>query len=149
MIGIRGVMPRRTPYLPIAEYGLIGDTLTAALVARDGSLDWLCLPDVDDPSVFGALLDSERGGRFFVGPAESAESHRAYVGDSAVLRTRHQTAEGVLEVTRPDAAGARRTGRACGHRRRVLRLVEAVEGTPKVAVSISRRVRTTATGSRS
>ncbi len=133
-----GVMPRRTPYLPIAEYGLIGDTLTSALVARDGSLDWLCLPDVDDPSVFGALLDSERGGRFYVGPAERAESHRAYVGDSAVLRTRHRTAEGMLEVSdlmplALDGPDALRPSR------RVLRLVEAVEGTPKVAVSISPR----------
>ncbi len=131
-------MPSRAPYLPIAEYGLIGDTLTAALVSRDGSLDWLCLPDVDDPSIFGALLDSERGGRFYVGPAEPAESRRAYLGDSAVLRTRHETAEGTLEVT-DLMPMALRGADALRPSRRVLRMVEAVEGAPRVAVSLSPR----------
>ncbi len=133
-----GVMPRRDPYLPIAEYGLIGDTLTSALIARDGSLDWLCLPDVDDASVFGALLDAERGGRLFVGPAKPAESTREYVEDSAVLRTCHRTAEGVLEITdlMPLAIGG---ADALRPSRRVLRLVRALEGVPVVAVSISPR----------
>ena len=132
------VIPQREPYQPIAEYGLIGDTLTAALVSRDGSLDWLCLPDIDDASVFGALLDAERGGRFYVGPAEPADSERAYLGDSAVLRTRHATPDGVLEVTDLMPLALKVPG-DLRPSRRVLRLVEAVDGAPEVAVSASPR----------
>ena len=78
-------------YTPIRDYGVIGDRRTAALVGRDGSVDWLCLPDFDGPSVFGALLDDERGGRFRVGPAGGEPGRIAYLGNTNILQTRFPT----------------------------------------------------------
>lgn len=85
-------------HLAIGDYGLIGDMNSAALVSREGSIDWLCFPRFDSPSVFAALLDAEMGGRFDVAVAELAETEQAYVEDTNLLRTRLGTAEGVLEV---------------------------------------------------
>jgi GH15 family glucan-1,4-alpha-glucosidase len=56
-------------YRPIENYGIIGDLHTTALVGMDGSIDWLCLPRHDSPSVFTAILDDEQGGRFAISPA--------------------------------------------------------------------------------
>src|SRR3954452_16570457 len=83
----------------IAEHGLIGDLQTAALVTTDGSIDWFCCPRFDSPSVFGALLDDERGGRILVRPAAgSYRSKQMYHPDTAVLITRFFTEAGVGEV---------------------------------------------------
>ncbi|MWD29392.1 glycoside hydrolase family 15 protein [Aquicoccus sp. SCR17] len=125
-------------YVPIGDYALIGDTLTAALVARDGSLDWLCLPDFDDESWFAALLDSERGGRFFVGAPDPAGIERGYLGHSAVLRSRITTGDGVLQVTDLMPLALDGPDRI-GPTRRVLRFVEAVEGSPRAAIVFAPR----------
>ncbi|HEV7651523.1 MAG TPA: glycoside hydrolase family 15 protein [Actinophytocola sp.] len=83
----------------IAEHGLIGDLQTAALVGTDGAIDWFCCPRFDSPSVFGALLDAERGGRFQVRPASGGyEVKQMYLPDTAVLVTRFITEAGVGEV---------------------------------------------------
>ena len=83
----------------IADHGLIGDLQTAALVTTDGSIDWFCCPRFDSPSVFGALLDDERGGHFRVRPTgEPYTSQQMYHPDTAILITRFMTASGVCEV---------------------------------------------------
>ena len=85
--------------VPIEDYAVIGDTGTAALVSRAGSVDWACLPRFDSPACFSALLGTRDHGRWLLGPAGPATSTRSYVGDSFVLATRHETATGVVEVT--------------------------------------------------
>jgi GH15 family glucan-1,4-alpha-glucosidase len=86
-------------YKPISDYGVIGDMRSAALVSRDGSIDWLCFPRFDSPSVFAALLDHEKGGRFQMRPAGDFSSHQAYVTDTNVLRTQFEASEGRLLLT--------------------------------------------------
>ncbi|MDQ3863996.1 MAG: DUF5911 domain-containing protein, partial [Actinomycetota bacterium] len=85
-------------YLPIEDHGVIGDLHTAALVGTDGSIDWLCLPAFDSPSVFASILDDERGGYFSLRPAHFTRSQQLYLPDTNVLLTRFITPEGVAEV---------------------------------------------------
>jgi GH15 family glucan-1,4-alpha-glucosidase len=87
-------------YPLIAEHGLIGDLQTAALVTTDGSVDWMCLPRFDSPSVFGSLLDKDSGGEFRISPAMGDyTSKQLYIPDTAVLITRFLTEAGVGEIT--------------------------------------------------
>ena len=85
-------------YLPIEDHGIIGDLHTAALVSTDGTIDWLCLPRFDAPSVFASILDDERGGHFSLRPVEYVQSHQLYLPDTNVLLTRFLSPEGVAEV---------------------------------------------------
>src|SRR4030095_2495111 len=76
-------------YAPIEDYGMIGDLHTVALVGKSGSIDFLCLPSFDSPSVFAALLDADRGGRFQIAPQFDDAVHRQlYLPDTNVLLTR-------------------------------------------------------------
>ncbi len=93
-------MPDPAAKHAIGDYGMIGDCRSAALISRYGSLDWLCWPAFDSPSLFAALLDQERGGHFRVTPRGGVRSvRRRYVGDTAVLETEFQTDTGLARVT--------------------------------------------------
>jgi len=76
-------------YPPIEHHGVIGDLHTVALVGMDGSIDFMCLPEFDSPSVFAALLDARQGGRFQVAPLlDEARQKQIYLPDTCVLLTR-------------------------------------------------------------
>ncbi len=85
---------------PISSYGFIGNLGSCALVGLDGSIDWCCLPRLDSPSVFAAILDPDVGGRFRIRPADAGATVRqTYAGETNVLRTEFTTSTGVLLVT--------------------------------------------------
>src|SRR5262245_29932587 len=87
-------------YAPIEDYGIIGDLHTVALVGKNGSIDFLCLTAFDSPSVFAALLDVDRGGRFQIAPQlENAVHRQLYLPDTNVLLTRFLSDSGVAEVS--------------------------------------------------
>jgi GH15 family glucan-1,4-alpha-glucosidase len=86
-------------YSSIDDYGVIGDLHTAALVGADGSIDWLCFPRFDSPSVFAAILDRRKGGAFKIAAASGqAITRQLYAPDTNVLITRFQAPDGVGEV---------------------------------------------------
>ena len=87
------------PYKPISDYGVIGDMHSAALVASDGSIDWLCFPRFDSPSVFAAILDDKKGGTFRVAPVGEYRREHYYLPDSNVLVTNHTTDSGAVSLT--------------------------------------------------
>jgi GH15 family glucan-1,4-alpha-glucosidase len=107
---------------PIEDYALIGDLHTGALVGKDGSIDWLCLPNFDSPACFAALLDSAGAGRWLLAPAGGGTcTRRRYCGDTLVLETEWQTKDGHVRVI--DFMPPR------GSASDVMRIVEGISGT--------------------
>ena len=106
--------------LPLEDYALIGDTHTAALVGRDGSIDWLCLPRFDSGACFAALLGDPSHGRWSIAPTEPFRTRRRYRPDTLVLDTEHETASGTVRIT--DFMTPRRA------QARVVRIIEGLRG---------------------
>ncbi len=118
--------------LPIEEYGIIGDLHTVALVGRDGSIDWLCLPRFDSAACFTALLGDEDHGTWRIAPrGATTATHRRYRGDTLVLETEFVTDEGAVRII--DCMPIRR------EHPEVVRLVECVRGTVTMEMHLAVR----------
>ncbi len=118
--------------LRIEDYGLIGDTHTAALVGADGSIDWLCLPRFDSDACFAALLGDEDNGFWRIGPAAGGRAaRRAYRGDTLVLETEFETPEGTVRLV--DCMPIRES------HPQVVRIVEGVSGTVPMRMEMAMR----------
>jgi GH15 family glucan-1,4-alpha-glucosidase len=142
--------PERTPtlasaasvsaYPPIDDYALIGDCRSAALVSRDGSIDWLCWPRFDSPSVFAALLDQTTGGNFQIRPVGEFRSERRYLPGTNVLETLFQTASGSLtlrDVMSVASEPEKQAALTAEHE--ILRAVEGLEGDVDLEVTYAPR----------
>ena len=117
---------------PIEDYALIGDTHSCALVGRDGSIDWLCLPRFDSAACFAALLGDPGNGRWRLSPNEVTATRRRYRPGSLVLETEFDTPSGTVRVT--DCMPAPSGGP--DQRRRVVRLVEGLTGQVEIDVEL-------------
>lgn len=122
-------------YPAIADYAMIGDCHSAALVSRSGSVDWCCMPRMDGGSCFGRLLDWDKGGYCGVG-ARGAESHRRYVDDTMVLETTIRTVTG--EALLLDCFTVKPGGSTDPYRQ-LLRVIEGRRGTVTLDVCVAAR----------
>ena len=120
-------------YPPIDDYALIGDCRSAGLVSRDGSLDWLCLPRYDSPSVFAALLDAKNGGRFLVRPLGEYRTELRYLTNTNVLETVFRTPTGACVLRDLMSVSSEEDKRAhLTPEHEVLRELEGLEGEVEV-----------------
>ncbi len=124
-------------YLPIHDHGLVGNHHTVALVGTDGTIDWYCCPRFDSPSVFGAILDKDKGGYFRIAPeADGVSRKQLYLPDTNVLITRFLTPDGVGEVH--DFMPVDRPGQLTG-RHLLVRRVMVVRGQMSFSVEVEPR----------
>jgi len=121
-------------YKSIDSYGVIGDLHTAVLVGTDGSMDWGCFPDFDSPSVFGAILDQNKGGHFKICSTREGRARQMYWPNTNVLVTRFLDPEGVGEVI--DFLALGEVGRKW---REVVRIVRSVRGTVRFRMECAPR----------
>jgi alpha,alpha-trehalase len=125
---------------PIADYALLSDRHSAALVSRNGSVDWLCFPRFDSPSLFGALLDPDAG-RWSIHPTGPHTASRSYLDDTLVLRTRFEASGGAVTVTDALATGGNTDPHALGADapHLLIRSVTCTDGAVEVAVEFRPR----------
>jgi alpha,alpha-trehalase len=126
--------------LPIGDYALLSDCRSAALVSRDGSVDWLCFPRFDGPAVFCRLLDPA-GGCFSIRPAGDFRASRRYLDQTMVLETTFTTAAGIATLTDALAVGRNERGHELGARSpsMLLRRLVCTEGAVEAEVSYAPR----------
>src|SRR4051794_13288110 len=127
----------RGAFTPIGEDGLLADCNSAALVGRDGSIDWLCLPRYDADAIFARILDPEAG-HWSIRPAGEYRAERRYVPGSLVIETTFTTAGGVVRVRDAMAFAAGQRGHDLGYDapHEVLRSVEGVSGSVALAMEL-------------
>jgi GH15 family glucan-1,4-alpha-glucosidase len=116
-------------YNPIENYGVIGDLQSVALVGMDGSIDWCCLPRFDSPSLFGRILDAEKGGYFRISALQNGRLKQMYMPDTNVLLTRFLSSDGVGEVADFMPVQQRSGGQTPGRVRQIIRIAKAVRHT--------------------
>ena len=122
------------PYKPIEDYGIIGDLHTIALVGSDGSIDWCCLPHFDSPSVFGAILDDEKGGYFKISAVSPARCKQLYLPATNVLITRFFSEEGIAELTDFMPIEGRSLRYSAPRYHQIIRCVSTVAGNVRIRV---------------
>ncbi|MFZ5557356.1 MAG: glycoside hydrolase family 15 protein [Pseudomonadota bacterium] len=121
-------------YKKIGDYGVIGNGRTIALAGNDGAIDWMCLPFMDSPSVFAAILDDAKGGRFAIRPEAPHDAVQRYLPGTNILQTRFRTAEGEMEITDFMVADD-----VLGDATLLLRRIEGLRGRLRVAVECAPR----------
>ncbi|TXG91210.1 glycoside hydrolase family 15 protein [Rhodococcus rhodnii] len=120
----------RDGHLPLEDQALIGDGSTCALVARDGSIPWLCLPNFDSPPMLAGILDAEHGGEFAITPDGLRGGHQRYLDETAIVVTTLAAEGGVVEITdcMPLRSGADLTELVPAARHELLRVVRVLTG---------------------
>jgi len=115
-------------YLPIEHYGIIGDMRSVALVAKNGSIDWCCLPHFDSPSIFARILDDEKGGSFSLAPRGESIAKQMYLPNTNVLVTRFFSDEGMAEVIDFMSVAREAGGQTEQRSRQIVRIAKALRG---------------------
>jgi GH15 family glucan-1,4-alpha-glucosidase len=115
-------------YQPIENYGVVGDMRSVALVGKDGSIDWCCLPNFDSPSIFARLLDCDKGGWWRLAPAAEAQVKQMYLPDTNVLVTRFFTGRGMAETIDFMSIGPEAGGETESRSRQIVRIAKAIRG---------------------
>ncbi len=127
-------------FRPISDYGMLSDCNSAALVGRDGAIEWLCMPRFDSPAVFARILDPEAG-HWTLSPAGEFRSERRYLDGALVLETTFTTADGSVRLVDAMALAEGQRGHELGHLapHEVLRLVEGMGGSVEMEMELEPR----------
>src|SRR5215470_388932 len=131
---------RASGFRPIADYGLLADCTSAALVDRDGSIDWLCMPHYDSPALFARILDPNAG-HWSIAPAGASTTERRYLPGTLVIETTFTTATGTVRLIDAMAFAPGQRGHDLGRSapHEVLRLVEGVSGEVELEMELAPR----------